>query len=368
MIGVGEKMARFLDDKQVRGAVRTIIAGQDVRCAIAFWGDGALKALFGAKKRALKARIICDLSMGGTNPEELVLLGAPNNPHLKHLKGLHAKLYLSSVGMVVTSANASNRGIGFAEPAVLTECGTFHKPDTSPFRRAASWFETLWQKADDVDLNALIAARVAWARRLWHGVREEAPSTNSPGSLLRTICANPHHYRGIGVVFSSGKAEREDVEQAAAEAVEVEGKSRKSKLNTKEIGRLPNWPKGNLFTGWSDADANAWPKLFLCAHRGARGAYSYWCYSRFFEVKLNRNKWSIFAERSPELRSRIGLTGAPRQSACAEDELLEQIFMHLDAVAPPDEIGSHLCESPLHLGQLLADVDAGRSVDVNLVE
>ena len=105
----------------------------------------------------------------------------------------------------------------------------------------------------------------------------------------------------------------------------------------------------------------------LRAPRRTRGIF-YWCYSRFFRVKLDRDEWSIFAERSPELRSRIGLTGSSRQSATAEDELLEKIFTHLDAVAGPDEIGYRLCESPMHLGQLLADVDAGRSTDANSVE
>ncbi len=361
-------MALFLDHRQVPNAVQTVIAGDDVRCAVAFWGDGALKALFGTKRRASKARIICDLSMGGTNPDELGLLGAPRNTRLKHLKGLHAKLYLSSTGMVVTSANASNRGIGFVEPAALTECGIFHRADTTPFRRTAKWFETLWGKADDIDPKALAAARAAWARRPRHGAPKGAPSTDAPGTLLRIMAADPVRYRGIGVVFSSGEADREDVEQAAAVAMAVEGKRRKPKLKKDELDRLPNWPKGNLFTSWSDADANAWPKLFLCAHRGVRGAVSYWCYSRFFEVKLNPDEWSIFAERSSELRTRIGLTGTPRHSASAEDGLLEQIFMRLDAAAGTNDTGYRLCESPVHLGQLLAEVDTGGAVDVSPVE
>jgi hypothetical protein len=83
-------------------------------------------------------------------------------------------------------------------------------------------------------------------------------------------------------------------------------------------------------------------------------------------VKLGRDEWSIFTEWSPDLRSRMGLAGTPRQSASAEDGLLEQIFTHLDAAAGPDETGYRLCESPVHLGRLLAEVDAGSSVDVNL--
>lgn len=351
-------MAQFLDHKQVRNAVQAVAAGYNVRCAVAFWGDGALKAIFGSKKRASKARVICDLSMGGTNPEELALLGAPGNPRLKHLKGLHAKLYLSSAGMVVTSANASNRGIGFIEPATLIECGTFHRPNTDSFRKGAEWFEMIWEKADKVDPEALTAASAAWARRPRHSGFNGTPSTDAPNTLLRKIAADPKRYRGIGVVFSSGEADPEDVEQAAKAAIKLEGKSRKPKLNKNEISRLPSWPNGNLFNNWSDADANAWPKLFLCVYRGPRGAVSYWCYSRFFEVRLDQDECSIFAEQSPELRSRLGLTGTPRRSASAESELLDQIFKHLDAAAGPDELGYRLCETPEHLGHLLAKVDA----------
>lgn len=41
----------------------------------------------------------------------------------------------------------------------------------------------------------------------------------------------------------------------------------------------------------------------------------------------------------------IGLTDTLRQSASAEDKLFEQIFMHLDLVTGPDEVGYRLCES-----------------------
>lgn len=352
---------QFLDDKQVRGAIQEVVAGGEVRCAVAFWGDGALKALFGTKKRASKTRIICDLTMGGTNPEELVLLGAPNNPNLKHVKGLHAKLYLSSGGMVVTSANASNRGIGFIESPVLTECGTFHRAGTTAFREAEKWFEQIWDEAGDVDPDALATAGAAWAKRPRPGVQQVSQPTDKPDTLLRRIATDPDHYRGIGVVFSSGEAEDEDVQQAADKVRKVDRARRKPKLKASEIDRLPTWPKGNLFNGWSDADASAWPKQFLCANRGARGAVSYWCYERFFEVKLDQDGWSIFADPSAELRSFLRLTGKPRSAAREEDDLLERIFAYLDAVAGPEDWGRRLCESPIHLARLLAEVAAGEA-------
>ncbi len=346
-------MAQFLDHEQVREAVKTVIAGDNVRCAVAFWGQGALEALFGSKKHATKARIICDLTMGGTNPEELVALGAPKSQHLRHIQGLHAKLYLSSAGMVVTSANASNNGIGFVEPASLMECGTSHKPNTNAFAEGAKWFESLWEKADNIDSDALAVARSTWAKPPRYPPPKVAPPTDCPDTLLRNIASKPDLYRGIGVVFSTGAVDGKDVQLAAEAAIVAEGNGDKLEA----VNRLPEWSEDDLFTGWSDTDANAWPGLFLNAHRGARGAVTYWCYSRFFEVKLDRNGWSIFAEPSPELRSRLGLKGGPRDCAKAEDTLLDRIFARLDAAAEADKPGCCLCESPHHLAQLLDEVD-----------
>lgn len=78
-------MSRFLDHAQVRDAVQEIVARDNVRCAVAFWDGGALNAFFLMKKRVSDARIICDLTTGGTNPMEMELLGGPINPKLKHV-------------------------------------------------------------------------------------------------------------------------------------------------------------------------------------------------------------------------------------------------------------------------------------------
>lgn len=72
--------------------------------------------------------------MGGTNPSELEALGAPKNKNLRHLPGLHAKVYLSHDGLITGSANASNNGIGFIEVARLLEAGTFHPPESETWR------------------------------------------------------------------------------------------------------------------------------------------------------------------------------------------------------------------------------------------
>lgn len=351
-------MAKFLDDSQVGEAIRGIVAGDDVRCAVAFWGDGALKALFGTRKRAHKARIICDLTMGGTNPEELVILGAPNNPDLKHVRGLHAKVYLSDRGLVVASANASNRGIGFVDVATLIECGTYHGPGTQAFRDAARWFERLWdEKSKQVGPKALNDARRAWARRPRHGAPDTGPSTAS-ATLLRRIASDPVAYRGIGVVFTTGEAQPDDVKEATAAAIAADDALQRPMLSADDRALLPDWNHGHLFTGWSDAEASAWPKRFLCAHRGVRGAVRYWCYENFADARLGADDWSVFAAPSKTVRKQIGLGSRHREAARPEDDLLGKIFAMLDAEVADDDGPPHrLCESPVHLAELLRIVD-----------
>jgi hypothetical protein len=295
--------------------------------------------------------------MGGTNPDELVLLGAPNNPDLMHVRGLHAKVYLSDLGLVVASANASNRGIGFIETAALTECGTRHGSGTQAFRDAAGWFDRLWEKkAQEVGDKALEDARRSWARRPRHGAPSAEPSTAT--TLLHRIAADPVAYRGIGVVFTTGEADQEDVDEASAAAITADDVRPQPKLSTDNRALLPNWNKGHLFTGWSDAEASAWPGMFLCAHRGIRGAVSYWCYEHFADARIGPDEWSVFASPSKDVRAKLGLGTRHRASAKPEDDILGRIFDLLDGEAAGNNGAPHrLCESPVHLAQLLRMVD-----------
>lgn len=353
------EMARFLDEKRIGSAIREVVGGEHVRCAVAFWGDGACHSLFRGKRRARSARIICDLTMGGTNPAELEVLGAPTNKQLKHIKGLHAKLYLSDRGLVIASANASNRGIGFVESAALIECGVSHGPTTAVFKDAAGWFEQLWERSHQVDPAVLDDAKRAWVRRPRHGTELDDDLPSSSTSLLVRIASDPEAYRGVGVVFTSGEADTEDVYEAYNTAVAADDELATPLLSARERERLRAWPKGHLFTGWSDVEVNAWPKTFLCVHRGTRGAVSYWCYSRFADARLGEDECSLFATPSAELRKQLGMGSNPRMPAKADADLLGRIFRHLDkAYDTSDGVGHRLCESPAHLARLLEKVAA----------
>lgn len=161
-------MCEFLAGDDLSRKIREVVKGQDPRCAVAFWGHGAVEELFGTKVlQRDDVHVVCDLSMGGTNPATLRALGAPDNPQIRFLDGLHAKVFLSEHGAVVGSANASNNGIGFmGGNAQLLEAGTYFAPDSDAWRTINNWFTRLSERgAGQVEAEALNAAQLAWNLR-----------------------------------------------------------------------------------------------------------------------------------------------------------------------------------------------------------
>ena len=94
----------FLVKEELSNAIRAVVAGGEVRCAVAYWG----KHNFGKDGMPVKEwKIVCDIHSGNTSPEALDDLGAPDNDNLKYLQDLHAKVYLSSLGAIVGSADVA---------------------------------------------------------------------------------------------------------------------------------------------------------------------------------------------------------------------------------------------------------------------
>ena len=161
-----EPVADFLTSPAIEDAVGRLLQGRDLRLAVAFWGSGASGAMFGGSPPP-SARLICDVTMGGSNPRELEVLGAPSNPNLRHLPGFHAKVHLSDLGVVIGSANASSKGLGFGLGfgVAHVEAATLHSTADPVFAAAAAWFETMWRRSVQGDEEALLAGRRAWGRR-----------------------------------------------------------------------------------------------------------------------------------------------------------------------------------------------------------
>ncbi len=296
------------------------------------------------------ARLICDISMGGSNPSELVLLGAPGNANLRHLHGLHAKVYLSDLGLITSSANASNNGIGFIEVAKLVEAGTFHAPGTEVYNQAADWFERIWNRSSQVDAAALQLAGEKWRRKASGNVNRLNRSPR-PDSLLDAVAAEPQRFRGVGFAFTTGRSTREQRDETAKALIKQDEDRANPLLTDLDHALLRNWSIGDVFSEWPPQDVSAWPLRFVCAHQNGNGAISYWFYERAHAIVLEGDRGMVFGTRPGTLRSKLGFRHGREPMANADQEHLQAIFDHIG------EDGHKLYESGELLAQLLADLN-----------
>jgi hypothetical protein len=239
-------MTQFKAGSDLTAAIKHVLNGENVRCAVAFWGNGAEALL---QRKDGHPRVICDVTLGGTSPEALRALGAPNNAHLRWVASLHAKMYQSDRGAIVGSANASQNGIGLDGPPGLLEVGVLLAPSEQAYREAATWFETQWNESAQVDKSALDLA----AKRFRPG---RVPSQRPPraGSLLELIAADPDRFSDVSIVLvesSPTQAQREEVRAAVRGA------------NPSEIEEIEALPNAGMYTGWERQDLNRWRRTFI---------------------------------------------------------------------------------------------------------
>ncbi|MBD2745996.1 hypothetical protein IC232_04705 [Microvirga sp. BT688] len=142
-------MQVFLYGSAILEAVKGIISKSDVcDLAVAYWGKGAAKRMqIFAKKR--KVRVICDPWSGACNKDELRELRMKLGDDLRHLRGLHSKVYLTRASAVVGSANASTRGfVHNHEAAVRVD-------DAAEIARIEQWFKSKWEDAKPLTLELI---------------------------------------------------------------------------------------------------------------------------------------------------------------------------------------------------------------------
>lgn len=194
----------FLAGNDLSYRIKKVCSGDDVKCAVAFWGNNAEVTLFHPPQiDAKKFKIICDISMGGTNPETIKQLGAPENPNLKHIEGLHAKVYISNSGCVIGSANASDNGVGFQNSPKHLEAGVYHLPGSKVWEEVGKWFEKTFSDAKALDSGALEKCENKWEKR-------KAASQNIAlydsdlelDNILKAYLTLPEVFSNIGVLFS----------------------------------------------------------------------------------------------------------------------------------------------------------------------
>lgn len=151
---------------------------KSVRIAVAFWGDGAETSdgigLTSAAARAPSVEIICNLTMGGTNPHVIRQL-LKSQFVVKHSPRLHAKVFRFDDCAIVGSANASCNGLNFEGDEAITgwqEIGVLFS-DAAALTELDKCLDKIVDTALKVDEAALKIAEELWKKR-----RANRPSAN----------------------------------------------------------------------------------------------------------------------------------------------------------------------------------------------
>jgi len=161
--------------------------GGAVDLAVAFWGQGALKTL--GLENGQRARLICNLASGGTNPSEIRKLIAAGINVRMHNK-LHAKI--GSVGKVFSflgSSNMSANGLGY-EGGELTGWDEANIAFVGEEPSVHSRFQELWGQSLMVAEQDLIEAENKWRLRRTQNIMNAEDEGVKPKSLWSAIQKN----------------------------------------------------------------------------------------------------------------------------------------------------------------------------------
>ncbi|MGK5083737.1 phospholipase D family protein [Bdellovibrionota bacterium FG-1] len=150
--------------------------------AVAYIGRSASKAL-----PKHKVTLLCNFDSMGTNPEEILTL-KKKHFRVRKIKNLHAKVYCSSRGAIVGSANLSTNGLELYEgvPAALIEAAVFISPDEPAYRKIRQWCKTKEKQSQSIS-SAELKKKIAWWRAIVHsghgsGPRKDTPANGAIGS------------------------------------------------------------------------------------------------------------------------------------------------------------------------------------------
>lgn len=166
------------------GAIKRAIALSPARIAVPFWGWGALKALGLERSQTAGVRILCNLSVGGCNPDvirDLIKRGF----QVRALASLHAKVYLGPTSAVLGSANASADGLGLNKDGSgwNEACTLIDGPDE--ISQLTAWFDSLWENAADLSIPVIAQILLEQADRAPPALRVD------PLDLLSAVKENP---------------------------------------------------------------------------------------------------------------------------------------------------------------------------------
>lgn len=169
----------------------------EIRCAVAFWGNGAA-SLFG-ETRTKNVSLICNLTSGGTNPDEIArLIRRFGKRRIRMKNDLHSKVYWTNQGVIVASSNASSNGLALeeGETSGWVEAGVYCN-DRDIIQSANGWLDTLWNESTSIQSKDLKQALSQWRR-----ARRQRKNTKARESFLTALRAGAYNGRSIHIVVT----------------------------------------------------------------------------------------------------------------------------------------------------------------------
>lgn len=295
----------FLVGQPLIEKLTAVARGKDARIATAFWSAGGVTTLFGTQGIG-DTKLVCDIALGSTSPDALILLGAPRNENLRHYERLHSKVFLSEEGLVVGSANVSGAALGAGgNPASQLEAGIFHPAGSPAWIAARAWFDDLHNDAHPIGEAELDRARINY-RPPSSGTTAPAPRK---GSLLDIVAAAPERFAKISFVVTGEKSTEKQVREARKSA-----KAMGSGIPEKSI---ETWPANSIFTEWGK-EVDRWQNVFIEFWLGRRTVSVFGYRGGVFDATngsvFGRQDWALLRRTVgialPD-RSAIGPVDAP---------------------------------------------------------
>jgi hypothetical protein len=193
---------RFLDGSAAQARIADLVVqSSSIKMAVAFWGQPAPKIL-GLLTTQNAVQIVCNLKMGGTNPEAIEALQDAGISVLQS-DHLHGKVYLFDTEAILGSSNASANGLSLQS----NEIRGWHEANVSITEQPtladiSDWFDKLPKRK--IEPPDLIAAMDAWSRRRRAGL-DKLPPTKS--TLIEDLGKDSGLFKGRRIfvcVYSEG--------------------------------------------------------------------------------------------------------------------------------------------------------------------
>lgn len=179
---------RFLNTRETKMKIKKLMeTSPTADLAVAFWGNGALEEL-GINTCNTQLRIICNLSLGGTNPDVITRLQTvPSARTVTQNDRLHAKVYLFENAAVIGSSNASANGLAL-EGAELT-----HWDEANILVTDKATLENIRSWMDRLETRPITEQDLARAQDRWKKRRSYAPI---PGdTVLQVLHKDPEKFK-----------------------------------------------------------------------------------------------------------------------------------------------------------------------------